>query len=142
MRNPKSLAGLKQPLLNTCFQPHVTVSNRFDWKVPRAPSALVMYAHKCSGKSSLPLQSRHHTHLSMSHAQQHSHTQTESSYTPLDQRLLDLLYQLRNLPTSLSDHSSIHPFASLVLNPLDIENYGSAQGCAQSPARACLWLPK
>ena len=64
----------------------------------------------------------------MSHAQQHSHTQTESSYTPLDQRLLDLLYQLRNLPTSLSDHSSIYPFASLVLNPLDIENYGSAQG--------------
>lgn len=64
----------------------------------------------------------------MSNIQQQSGPQTESSYTPLDQRLLNLLHQLRNLPTSLSDHSSIYPFVGFALDPLDIENYGSPQG--------------
>ncbi|KAG9081011.1 hypothetical protein FRC06_005913, partial [Ceratobasidium sp. 370] len=43
-------------------------------------------------------------------------------------KMLELLECLRRLPPSLSDHPSIYPFSNLVLEPNDVEFYGSPQG--------------
>lgn len=64
----------------------------------------------------------------MSLSQSTSHAQTESIQVSLDPRILELLRLLRNLPTSLSDHPSIYPFASFTLDPHDTQHYGSIQG--------------
>ncbi|KAG9092594.1 hypothetical protein FRC07_011620, partial [Ceratobasidium sp. 392] len=50
---------------------------------------------------------------------------SDSSYDP---RLLELLELLQKLPHHLSDHSNIYPFPDFILEPSDVEFYGSLQG--------------
>ncbi|QRV92908.1 hypothetical protein RhiJN_20926 [Ceratobasidium sp. AG-Ba] len=51
----------------------------------------------------------------------------EGSQAPIDPRLLDLLRNLRTLPTSLSDHPGIYPFPKLTIDAHDAQHYGSPQ---------------
>lgn len=63
----------------------------------------------------------------MSTSKDSANGQNQSAQAQLDQRLLDLLRHLRDLPHSLSDHSSIYPFETFNLSLYDIEHYGSIQ---------------
>ncbi|QRW06033.1 hypothetical protein RhiLY_05032 [Ceratobasidium sp. AG-Ba] len=56
-----------------------------------------------------------------------SSKQPEGFQAPIDPRLLDLLRNLRTLPTSLSDHPGIYPFPKLTIDAHDAQHYGSPQ---------------